>query len=83
LAVNAYLNDVVEAPEGRNLLTVVQHHEKESFKYAQNYAGDLQKAFGLWDAVYAGVKAAPRDLIKDKSPFDEADKWMGDTKFTL
>jgi len=82
LAVNAYLNDVVASPDGHHL-NVVHHHEKESFKYAQNYAGDLQKAFGLWDAVYEGVKAAPSDLIKDRKPFEEADKWMGDMKFTL
>ena len=50
--------------------------QKTAFMYATDYHGDLKKAFQLWDAVYAGVKAAKGDLIDNKQAFDQADKWL-------
>jgi Temperature dependent protein affecting M2 dsRNA replication len=80
LAVNAYLNDVVGSPSGQKQ-SVVQHHEKESFKYALDYPADLKKAFSLWDAIYDGVKAGG-DLVKDRKAFDDANKWLADMRYT-
>ena len=52
---------------------------KELFEFASDYAGDLDKAFALWDAVYAGVVEAG-DLVKERAVFDEADAWLKDLR---
>jgi hypothetical protein len=81
LAVNAYLNDVVAATPGPNYKQgVIQHHANESFKYALDYASDINKAFSLWDAIYAGVNSVEADEIKDKKAFDEANKWLSEMR---
>jgi hypothetical protein len=52
---------------------------KELFEFASDYAGDLDKAFALWDAVYAGIIEAG-DLVKERAIFDEADAWLEDLR---
>jgi len=49
------------------------------FEFASDYAGDLDKAFALWDAVYAGIIEAG-DLVKERAIFDEADAWLEDLR---
>jgi hypothetical protein len=54
---------------------------KKMFSFATDFEGDLDKAFRLWDAVYAGVKEAG-NLIdgEDRQVFDEANKWVADLR---
>lgn len=78
LAVNTYLDDVAtgDVPSSVEAKAASKKRlQKDVFIYAENYEGDLKKAFQLWDAVYAGIKAAG-DLFKDRKLFDETDKWL-------
>lgn len=54
---------------------------RKMFSFATDFAGDLEKAFNLWDAVYAGIKEAG-NLIgsDDRQVFDEANKWLADLR---
>ncbi|KAA6408456.1 MAG: hypothetical protein FRX48_07538 [Lasallia pustulata] len=40
-----------------------------------DFAGSLDDAFDLWDAVYKGVKTAGAE-IKDQGMWDEVDRWL-------
>jgi Temperature dependent protein affecting M2 dsRNA replication len=55
---------------------------KELFEFAADYAGDLDKAFALWEAVYAGVVEAGDEKlgVKEKAVFDETDAWAKDLR---
>ena len=78
LAVNTYLDDVAtgDTPSTAESKAASKTRlQQDVFIYAEAYEDDLKKAFQLWDAVYAGVKAAG-DLFKERRLFDETDKWL-------
>ncbi|THZ81519.1 hypothetical protein D6C84_06508 [Aureobasidium pullulans] len=54
----------------------------EWFPHAKDFQGDLQRAFALWDSVYAAVAAAPDNLVsnRDKKIWEEADVWLSERK---
>ncbi|KAI9816836.1 MAG: hypothetical protein M1827_001481 [Pycnora praestabilis] len=48
---------------------------QEWFPHSVDFAGDLAKAFRLWDAVYSGVKTAGKE-VRGSSIWAEADEWL-------
>jgi hypothetical protein len=82
LAVNAYFMglDTSENPTSKaTKADWKQRAPRDLFEFALDLEGDIDKAFALWDAVYAGVKEAG-DLVKDRRVFDETDKWLKDLR---
>jgi hypothetical protein len=78
IAVNTYLDAMVveeTQPVEESKSQVKQRIQKDIFIYAEDYAADIDKAFQLWDAVYAGVKASGNQ-IKDRKSFEEANDWL-------
>lgn len=78
IAVVSYLDELVGRPDPQSDDTKKEVRNKgpsEWFPHGTNFRGDLENAFKLWDAVYAGIKAGG-DLIKDRKVFDEVDSWL-------
>jgi hypothetical protein len=76
------LDEVASSPNPTSEETkqaVKTRGQEQLFLYSSDYAGDIDKAFGLWDAVYKGLQVAG-DLFKDRKLFDDADKWLADLR---
>lgn len=79
IAVNTYLDAMLsDQSEGAAPIkaSVTRNIEERIFIYAEDYAGDIDKAFQLWDAIYAGVNAATPDMFSEKKSFEEANTWL-------
>ncbi|KAB2573175.1 DNA repair protein [Lasiodiplodia theobromae] len=51
---------------------------RDWFPESIDFIGDLDIAFKLWDAVYAGIKKASESgLVRDGAAWDEVNKWLG------
>lgn len=78
LAVNAYLDEIASHPNPPSPETkknVKVRGAQELFIYSKDYAGDIDRAFYLWDAVYKGIQVAG-DMFPERQVFDEANTWL-------
>lgn len=83
LAMNIYLNRVLESDEPKAEKThkeAKEHSQNIVFVHAQDFAGDIDRALGVWDAVYKGVSRAGDGLTKHKGLFDEVNTWLADLR---
>lgn len=78
LEVNAYFDELCSledpsAPETKK--RAINRNNERIFSYVTDYAGDLQKVFSLWDAVYSALKTGD-ELFEEKRLFDQTDQWL-------
>ncbi|GAB7354163.1 hypothetical protein MBLNU459_g4718t2 [Dothideomycetes sp. NU459] len=85
IAVKSYLDELAaqDQPTSAGARASVKAKGKgEWFPHAVDFAGDLEKAFTLWDAVYAAVVVAPNNVAsaKDKKMWEEVNAWLADRR---
>ncbi|KAG9961067.1 PIN domain-like protein, partial [Aureobasidium melanogenum] len=85
IAVKSYLDELSAQSEPTSEASrqaVKTKGANEWFPHATDFQGDLQRAFALWDSVYAAVASAPETLVaaKDKKVWEEADAWLSERK---
>ncbi|KAL1302303.1 hypothetical protein AAFC00_002718 [Neodothiora populina] len=85
IAVKSYLDELAGHPDPSS--PEAREETKTTgvspwFPHAKNFVGDLEKAFKLWDAVYAAVEVAPSNVIssKDKKIWEEANAWLAERR---
>ncbi|KAJ5558555.1 XPG N-terminal, partial [Penicillium sp. DV-2018c] len=81
IAVRTYLDDLPlqanpTSPEARS---EVKAKGKEWFQHSESFTGNLDLAFKLWDAVYAGTQSAGKEF-KEAKFWDEANKWLAERR---
>jgi hypothetical protein len=82
LAVNAYLMALTDDEKPTSSAARARCKAKvpeENFRFALDFKGDLEKAFNLWDAVFAGVKEATDDMIggpEERKIWQEVDDFV-------
>ncbi|CAG8920747.1 unnamed protein product [Penicillium salamii] len=81
IAVRTYLDDLPlqansTSPEAR---ADVKAKGKDWFQHSESFTGNLDLAFKLWDAVYAGTQNAGRELQETKL-WDDANKWLSERR---
>lgn len=73
---NAHPSDPTSA-EARE--DVKKKGPKEWFPYALDFVGDLERVFGLWDALFAALKIATQEGLatgKTGEEWVEVDVWV-------
>ncbi|KAJ9627851.1 hypothetical protein H2203_003069 [Taxawa tesnikishii (nom. ined.)] len=85
VAVKSYLEEIASHadPTSQNAHNVVLNKgQSEWFPHSINFPANLNRAFQLWDAVYAAVTVAPTSLVatKDKKLWEEVDRWLVDRR---
>lgn len=80
IAVKSYLDELYTDSDPTAVETKSRVRETAATRYfpqSQNLVGDLYTAFGLWDAVYEGVKNSD-NLLKDadKQLWSEVNEWL-------
>ncbi|KAL9073520.1 MAG: hypothetical protein Q9157_004725 [Trypethelium eluteriae] len=78
IAVKSYLDELAGQPDPTSPATRDATRQKGStewFPHSIDYPGDLEKAFKIWDAVYAAVKDSG-DLVKERKYWRETDEWL-------
>jgi len=78
IAVKSYLDELAIKPDPTSneaKATVKELAATRFFPQCLYLVEDLETAFKLWDAVYAGVKSAG-DLIKDKQVWNDTNEWL-------
>jgi hypothetical protein len=78
IAVKSYLDELTvhEDPTSQEAKdAVLETASKRYFPQCVGLPTDLNVAFSLWDAVYAGVKASG-NLVKERKVWDEVDEWL-------
>jgi len=73
---NAHPSDPTSAEAKEN---VKKKGPKEWFPYALDFAGDLERAFKLWDALFAGLKIAEKQGLstgKSKEEWEGVNEWV-------
>lgn len=83
IAVKHYLDELPAVggnPESEEVKEEVKERGPRSwFPHAEDFRGDLERAFQLWDAVYAGVKTAVELMRVDKDmgqSWDAVNTWI-------
>lgn len=76
----SYLDELFNDPDPSSPEAKVRVQETTSNRYfpqSEDIVGDLKKAFGLWDAVFEGVKNAG-NVLKDseKKYWIQASEWL-------
>jgi Temperature dependent protein affecting M2 dsRNA replication len=81
LAVNAYFMGLAAestptAPETKARFK--KRAPKDLFEFCLDYPGDMNKAFGLWDAIAAGIAEAGPNVAGRENVrlFQEVDGWV-------
>lgn len=71
--------DQISQPDGdgsfEDHVSAAKKQVSEWFRNVVSFNKNLENAFKLWDAVYAGTKVAGNDF-KDKALWDDADAWL-------
>ncbi|KAI9667560.1 MAG: hypothetical protein M1821_000376 [Bathelium mastoideum] len=78
IAVKSYLDELAshENPTSPSTRDAVRKKGSEEwFPHCIDYAADLDRAFKIWDAVYAAVKDSG-DLVKEKKFWRNTDEWL-------
>lgn len=80
IAVKSYLDELFNQPDPTATDAKEQVKETASTRYfpqSENFIGDLDTAFKLWDAVFEGVKSSG-NLVKesDKKLWSDANAWL-------
>jgi len=76
--VKSYLDEIATAQDPTSAETKDAMKEKGAkifIPHSVDFPGDLESAWAIWDAVYAGVKAGGK-LFKDSEVFAEVDEWL-------
>ncbi|KAJ5496742.1 DNA repair protein (XPGC) [Penicillium fimorum] len=81
IAVRTYLDDLPlqanpTSPEAR---ADVKAKGKEWFQHSESFIGNLDLAFKLWDAVYAGTQSTGQEL-KEAKFWEDANKWLAERR---
>ncbi|KAJ5607342.1 hypothetical protein N7537_003961 [Penicillium hordei] len=81
IAVRTYLDDLPlqanpTSPEAR---ADVKAKGKEWFQHSESFIGNLDLAFKLWDAVYAGTQSTGKEF-KEAKLWEEANKWLAERR---
>ncbi|KAJ6139665.1 XPG N-terminal [Penicillium samsonianum] len=81
IAVRTYLDDLPlqanpTSPEAR---ADVKAKGKEWFQHSESFIGNLDLAFKLWDAVYAGTQSTSKEF-KEAKFWEDANKWLAERR---
>ncbi|KAJ5199919.1 DNA repair protein (XPGC) [Penicillium cf. griseofulvum] len=81
IAVRTYLDDLPlqanpTSPEAR---ADVKAKGKEWFQHSESFIGNLDLAFKLWDAVYAGTQSTGKEF-KEAKFWEDANKWLAERR---
>ncbi|KAK4870601.1 hypothetical protein LT330_004949 [Penicillium expansum] len=81
IAVRTYLDDLPlqanpTSPEAR---ADVKAKGKEWFQHSESFVGNLDLAFKLWDAVYAGTQSTGKEF-KEAKFWEDANKWLAERR---
>ncbi|EKG16520.1 DNA repair protein [Macrophomina phaseolina MS6] len=80
IAVKSYLDELHIQPDPTTpeaKASTKTRAARDWFPESLDLSGDLDIAFKLWDAVYAGVKKASQaGLVRDGAMWDEVNKWL-------
>ncbi|QQK44121.1 Posttranscriptional regulation nuclease (Mkt1), putative [Penicillium digitatum] len=81
IAVRTYLDDLPlqanpTSPEAR---ADVKAKGKEWFQHSESFVGNLDLAFKLWDAVYAGTQSTGKEF-KEAKLWEDANKWLAERR---
>ncbi|KAF7530657.1 hypothetical protein PCG10_000166 [Penicillium crustosum] len=81
IAVRTYLDDLPlqanpTSPEARS---DVKAKGKEWFQHSESFIGNLDLAFKLWDAVYAGTQSTGKEF-KEAKFWEDANKWLAERR---
>ncbi|OQE10366.1 hypothetical protein PENVUL_c004G00644 [Penicillium vulpinum] len=81
IAVRTYLDDLPlqanpTSPEAR---ADVKAKGKEWFQHSESFIGNLDLAFKLWDAVYAGTQSTGKEF-KEAKFWESANKWLAERR---
>ncbi|KAJ5932368.1 hypothetical protein N7516_006857 [Penicillium verrucosum] len=81
IAVRTYLDDLPlqanpTSPEAR---ADVKAKGKEWFQHSESFIGNLDLAFKLWDAVYAGTQSTGNEF-KEAKFWGDANKWLAERR---
>ncbi|KAJ6184600.1 XPG N-terminal [Penicillium mononematosum] len=81
IAVRTYLDDLPlqanpTSPEAR---ADVKAKGKEWFQHSESFIGNLELAFKLWDAVYAGTQSTGKEF-KEAKFWEDANKWLAERR---
>ena len=77
IAVRTYLDDLTNYDDMpmEEAVEKVKAKGRTWFQHGHSFAGNLDKAFKLWDAVYTASQNAGRD-VKDSKLFAGANEWL-------
>ncbi|KAI9860754.1 MAG: hypothetical protein M1813_005677 [Trichoglossum hirsutum] len=78
IAMKSYLDELAMNPDPTSEETKSQAKAKgpgEWFPHSVDFAGDLQIAWKLWDAIVGAVRVAGKD-VKEGEKWAEADSWL-------
>ncbi|EWC48207.1 hypothetical protein DRE_02311 [Drechslerella stenobrocha 248] len=80
IAVKTYLDELTNTDDPTSVETRLRVQNEElipqMFVQSVDVMADVSMAFRLWDAIMAGVRTAPDNLIVDTVKFTEADAWL-------
>lgn len=81
IAVRTYLDDLLHQtnPTSPETRAEVKAKGKEWFQHSESFAGSLDIAFRLWDAVYKGTQSTGREF-NDTKLWDGANKWLAERR---
>ncbi|KAJ9637908.1 hypothetical protein H2199_007403 [Coniosporium tulheliwenetii] len=84
IAVQTYLDELQKYPDPTSAEARAASKgkaPKDYFPHAIDLSRDLDSAFLLWDAVYAGMKkAVEHKLVKEGSIWDDVNKWLANRR---
>ncbi|EON70012.1 hypothetical protein W97_09278 [Coniosporium apollinis CBS 100218] len=84
IAVQTYLDELQKYPDPTSAEARAASKgkaPKDYFPHAIDLSRDLDSAFLLWDAVYAGMKkAVEHKLVKEGSMWDDVNKWLANRR---
>lgn len=82
IAMKHYLDEIAFYPDPTSEATkqaALEKGPKDWFPHSENFQRDLESAFTLWDAVFAGVKVAAETGLVGKgvgSQWEGANNWV-------
>lgn len=81
IAMKHYLDELPAAGEPTSAETKEEVYAKvdrdRSFPHTEDFRGDLQRAFALWDAVFEGMKVGVKEgLMRDLKKWEMVNEWV-------
>ena len=82
IAVKSYLDELLsndaDPTSEETKSRVIETASTRYFPQSLNFSGDLNTAFAIWDAIYAGVNSANSTTIPEatKQAWTETNQWL-------